>query len=466
MTVRRQPFRYARPSRQPKPTPQKISPFSKPRVTRQPLSEPPRLPIIFRYFVPGLGAMLLLGGCLTLWLVFLQPLQQLLKARSWTSTECKIIQSSVEVIKNNDGTSYQPRIGYEYLADGQRQTSTRYSFFKISSGRRWAEKIADRYKTGTTHRCYYDPANPSEAVLLREFSGFGFWFGALFPWLFIGGGGMMLAFGSRAHKPKQLPPLSTEEHLPENRLVNLEVEQTATAESSNPTSLLREAQHSISGSHTKRGTPRPYRERADWQKFIGPQKLEPLSPRAGAVVGLTIFALIWNIVAGLFFYEPVKRLDWFSIFFMFPFLAFGIILIGSACYAFLRLFNPSVELALSEGAVPLGDSFDLAWELKGRVNRIRELVISAVGEEHATYTRGTDTKTDKRVFKTIEIARTSAVAEMQFGTGTVVLPLDTMHSHIGDKNKIVWKLVVRGEIPFFPDLFEEFEFRVLPRGVA
>ena len=434
-------------------------------MTRQPISEPPRLPAIFRYFVPGMGAMFLLGGCLTLWLLFLQPLQQLLKARSWTSTECKIIQSSVEVITTSDGTSYQPRIGYEYQADCKRQTSDRYSFFKMSSGRRWAEKIVAKYKTGTTHPCYYDPANPSEAVLLREFSGLGFWFGALFPSLFIGGG-MLLAFGSRAYKPKQLPPLSTEDSLRENRLLNEAVGQTAATRTSHDSYPLREAQSTLPDSQTKRATPSPYSEWANWQKFAGPQKLEPVIPRTGAALGLAIFALIWNIVTGLFLYEPIKRLDWFSIIFMLPFLAFGIILVGSACYAFLRLFNPTVELALSEGAVPLGDSFDVAWELKGRVARVKELVISAVGEEQATYTRGTDTKTDKRVFKTIEVTRTSAVAEMQFGTATVVIPLETMHSHFGKKNKIVWKLVVQGEIPFFPNLQEEFEFRVIPRGVA
>jgi hypothetical protein len=192
----------------------------------------------------------------------------------------------------------------------------------------------------------------------------------------------------------------------------------------------------------------------------------PVVSRVGAVLGLSIIALIWNTVTGLFFYEPLKKLDWFSLFFMTPFLIFGIILFGMAVYSFLKLFNPTVELAISEGAVPLGDSFDLAWEMKGRVSRIRELVISAVCEEQATYARGTDTKTEKRVFHTLEIIRTSAVSDMQFGTANVTIPLDTMHSHSGDKNKITWKLTVQGDIPFFPNVLEEFEFRVIPRGVA
>ncbi len=410
--------------------------------------------------------MFLLGGCLTLWLMFLQPLLQLLEARSWVTTKCTILQSSIEAKTDSDGTTYQPRIDYEYLVNGQRHASSRYSFFRMTSGRGWAENIAAKYKAGTTHPCFYDPDNPNEAVLLREFSGLGFWFGALFPWLFIGVGGMMLVFGSRAGKPRQLATFSTEESLPENRLLNGSVEPETSPNIRVEPSTPRGAELSSSDSQTKRAIPSPYSDRANWQKFIGPQKLLPVVSRVGAVLGLSIIALIWNTVTGLFFYEPLKKLDWFSLFFMTPFLIFGIILFGMAVYSFLKLFNPTVELAISEGAVPLGDSFDLAWEMKGRVSRIRELVISAVCEEQATYARGTDTKTEKRVFHTLEIIRTSAVSDMQFGTANVTIPLDTMHSHSGDKNKITWKLTVQGDIPFFPNVLEEFEFRVIPRGVA
>ena len=410
--------------------------------------------------------MFLLGGCLTLWLLFLQPLLQLLEARSWVPTKCTILHSSIERKTDSDGTTYQPRIDYEYLVNGQRHTSSRYSFFRMTSGRSWAENIVAKYKTGTTHPCFYDPDNPNEAVLLREFSGLGFWFAALFPWLFIGVGGMMLVFGSRPQKPKQPQPPHVEESWPEKRLLNENLEEQTSTKIRVEPSTLGGTRRSISDNQTKRATPSPYSQRADWQNFVGPQKLLPAYSRLGAVVGLGLFALIWNAVTGLFFYEPLKKLAWLSLFFMAPFLIFGIILFGTAIYSFLKLFNPTVELAISEGAVPLGDSFDIAWELKGRVSRIKELVISAVCEEQATYARGTDTKTEKRVFQTIEIIRTSAVSEMQFGTANVKIPLDTMHSHSGDKNKITWKLTVQGDIPFFPNVLEEFEFRVIPRGVA
>jgi hypothetical protein len=55
---------------------------------------------------------------------------------------------------------------------------------------------------------------------------------------------------------------------------------------------------------------------------------------------------------------------------------------------------------------------------------------------------------------------------MQFGTATLSIPGDSMHSHSGNKNKILWKLTVQGKISYFPDVHEEFEFRVIPRGIA
>lgn len=432
-------------------------------MTRQPLSEPPRLQGIFRYFLPAFGVIFLLAGSLMLWFLTIQALRQLLEARSWTPTECKILQSTIESKTDSDGTTYQPRIGYEYLVAGKRYSSTRYNFFSIWSNRSWAEKIVAAYKTGTNHPCYYNPAKPDEAVLNRDFSGLGFWFGVLFPWPFIFVGGGVLFFSLRRTHSKPMLASDSEPPAHDHALLP-EVGQSRMATSFGEPSGDQTTGHSLSDGKTRRATPSPYSERASWAEFVGPKKLKPVSSRIGVVIGVGLFALLWNTFIGIFANNAFIGRQWFSLLFMLPFLIAGIFLIGATVYSLLKLFNPTVELAISEGAVPLGDSLDVAWELKGRVSRIRELVISAVGEEQATYTRGTDTKTDKNVFQSIEIARTSAVADMQFGTATVVIPLETMHSHFGERNKIVWKLIVQGEIPFFPNVYEEFEFRVIPRG--
>ena len=49
------------------------------------------------------------------------------------------------------------------------------------------------------------------------------------------------------------------------------------------------------------------------------------------------------------------------------------------------------------------------------------------------------------------------------GQARVVLPAGLMHSWTAGHNKIIWSLHIRGDIPWWPDLKEEFPLTVLPR---
>ena len=65
-----------------------------------------------------------------------------------------------------------------------------------------------------------------------------------------------------------------------------------------------------------------------------------------------------------------------------------------------------------------------------------------------------------------------AAPEMSAGTArdppaaTIAFPAEAMHSFSGGNNRIVWTLHVKGDIPFWPDVSEEFEIEVQPRGVG
>ena len=45
---------------------------------------------------------------------------------------------------------------------------------------------------------------------------------------------------------------------------------------------------------------------------------------------------------------------------------------------------------------------------------------------------------------------------------SIGIPADTMHSFAGEHNEIQWSVGVRGEIPIWPDVDEEFVIEVLP----
>jgi hypothetical protein len=183
------------------------------------------------------------------------------------------------------------------------------------------------------------------------------------------------------------------------------------------------------------------------------------------VLGTGFAALFWNGILSFFVWEMFEGRSWFMLLFLLPFLLVGFGLICFFFYSLLGLFNPVVKIALSEGAIQLGETADLAWEVQGRVSRITEFRILAVGEEQATYTRGTDRITDTDIFQSLELCRLTSAEEIRFGTAQLSIPVDTMHSHEGTRNKLVWKLQVQGRIPWFPDIKEEYEFRVLPQGV-
>jgi len=132
-----------------------------------------------------------------------------------------------------------------------------------------------------------------------------------------------------------------------------------------------------------------------------PMKLKPASTRIGTAIGIAFVALFWNgIISVLFFPGQFGNFGWGQIgiyLFSIPFVLVGLLLILGTIYSFVAIFNPTVEIAFSSGAVPLGGQVDIAW-----------------------------------------------------------------HTFDAKRNKIQWRVVVRGEIPWAPDISEEFEFRVTP----
>ena len=128
----------------------------------------------------------------------------------------------------------------------------------------------------------------------------------------------------------------------------------------------------------------------------------------------------------------------------------------------MAVFNPKVEIALNTGAVSPGESVDVAWEVKGNARRFRSLKIEVRGRQTAIYQRGTDTLTENETFELIPIMESGQTDEMAFGSTVVTIPEGTMHTFDAKNNKIKWLVVVKGDIPWWPDVKETFEFRVKP----
>ncbi len=74
--------------------------------------------------------------------------------------------------------------------------------------------------------------------------------------------------------------------------------------------------------------------------------------------------------------------------------------------------------------------------------------------------------TDKSPFATYQLANASQEAAMRAGSAEIRIPVDTMHSFMGEHNKIIWAIHVHGDIPRWPDIKEEHRIEIAPMPIA
>jgi len=378
----------------------------------------------------------LLIGSVATYFVLVQPLMGILSARNWPAVTCNIISSDVQRHRGSKSTTYSVDILYSYEFNGREFRSNRYGFMTgSSSGYKGKSEIAARYRPGSQSVCYVNPRDPGEAVLERGFTA-GLWLG-LIPLVFVlvGAGGIIGSLrGGRAPENDASPY----ERLPMSR---------------------------ISGSNP--GV-RTFSELTG--DLAAPRVLKSSNSRLAGVIGIGIFAVIWNSViffgflrdSGFFRRGHTNFFDWFSVLFMIPFVLVGLAMIVWWVYLLLGFFNPKVELTLTPGVPQLGDKISVAWRLSGRTQVLRGMKIFVEAREEATYRRGTSTYTDRKPFLKLELYTSATSMEPETGHASVSLPADSVPTWKSDNNKIVWAVHVVGEIPRWPDLKEEFVIEVHP----
>lgn len=364
------------------------------------------------------------------------PFWNIYQAQSWVQTPCTITRSEVKVHSDSDGDTYSIDIRYHYTFNGQHYTGDRYRFAGpgSSSGRSGKQAAVNANPVGSQQTCYVDPDDPAQSVIHRGMTGELWW--GLFPVPF-----MLVGFGV----------------LYAGLTGKLSVGKTR---------------------HTSGW--RAGDDEAASGPDAGPILLDPSKTRRNKFVGIMAFTVIWNGIIGIISYSMLADMlggggfD-FTLLFLTPFLLVGLVMIGVTARMLMLIYAPVVVLELDRDKLPLGGSMLLRWRVASRRGSVERVRIALVGEEQATYSRGTDTVTDKHVFFERPLlggseaeARGVAPAPMQADHGEVVLtvPIDTMHSMSANNNKIIWKLAVRAEVARWPDPKDEHEITVLPMAVG
>ena len=91
-------------------------------------------------------------------------------SRGWPSTTGTVIHTDVHEVQHHNeeyrGSSFYPKVLYRYTVYGESYTADRLTFGgDPGSNRVSAKKIVDKYPVGMTLTVYYDPNDPSVAVL-------------------------------------------------------------------------------------------------------------------------------------------------------------------------------------------------------------------------------------------------------------------------------------------------------------
>lgn len=379
-----------------------------------------------------IGLALFIGGCVATWFYSIKPIAKTFDARDWPVVPCEIISAELKTHTDSDGTSYSFAIDYQYTYNGKTYQSDKYAFIPQSSGNRKSRfKIVNEYKQNQNPVCYVNPKNPSEAVLKRGFHK-GLLFAILPPVLALVG---LAVIGSQLAPPTPLPQILKTE---KDWLPNVKI------------------------------SARSYHS----------QEKTPITLQGSRIVTVLIVVLVLNIFFNLMVLDVLFEVyQWIANGTFFENASMTLLVPGisiffafTAVYLALALFNPRPVIQISSDRIPLGSSALVGWSFRGRTSSIKHLTLTLLAKEQIRYSSGSgksrSTKTQENPFYQMQLIDTDNADEIRTGQAGIVIPEDTMHSFEANDNKIIWQIVIRGVVHFWPDIKNEFKIAVVPAGMS
>ena len=336
-----------------------------------------------------------------------------------------VLESRLESSSDSDGTTYRLLVRYEYVFDGRKYVGDRYNFALGSSGGHESKmRLVQSLPPGRRVTCWVDPAKPWISVIDRTPPG-DLWFG-LFPLVFVAIGGALMFAPERSVSKGTAGGIS---------------------------SAARRYPEVAPGMNSDRST--------------GPTELRPRKNTVATLIILLVMAVGWNSILGVIigsFMRDIRHGSFAFVvgLFSIPFLLVGIALIGAVVYQVLSLFNPRPTILLARATVSPGETDEIRWQFDGRIDSISRLTIQLEGREEATFRRGTTTSTDRNVFYRTELLQAARPRDIANGRRPFTIPAGTMHSFHASNNRIIWSLLIHGEIASWPDVKREYLIDVAP----
>ena len=202
-----------------------------------------------------------------------------------------------------------------------------------------------------------------------------------------------------------------------------------------------------------------------------PYRLPLESPENWTLLGFGLFAFLWNSVltvlgvgAGIDLLGG--KVDWLLLALLVPFAAVGV----ASLAVFVRrgLLTTAVgttQLEISAQPLRPGGTYQVLLA-QGGAGTMQSLRLSLALEEQATFTQGTDTRTERLTVWARDI-RTWTDLQLTPGTRfeaqeSFTLPADAMHSFASEHNSVRWSIAVHGEAEGWPRFVRTFPLVVFP----
>ena len=174
----------------------------------------------------------------------------------------------------------------------------------------------------------------------------------------------------------------------------------------------------------------------------------------------TAFSLFWTYMA----WRSDSGLMWL---FGVPFIVIGIMLIVFSLWrtvSGIKVAPPQVSVSKTQ--LRPGEKFSVSYIQRFRLpTTLQDCRVQLVFQESATYTQGTDTRTDTHdeVVSFFE----GPAGHFEAGSearrdGTFQIPVDAMHSFESQNNKLQWLVRVHVDVQEWPDMIEVYDLTVLP----
>ncbi|QDU55575.1 hypothetical protein [Aeoliella mucimassa] len=307
-----------------------------------------------------------------------------------------------------------------------------------------ALQMAELYKPGTTHACWYHPNDPSRLVL-RRYVRWWVWPVTLIPLSLLGVGiwGIVASL-------MQVATSAERRSLVAVKAMRLDPLRESPAESSTLPAVELEDESP--------GTRYPYR-----LPVVGTQKWR--------MAGLMIVCALWNTLVAFLVYVATREVLNNET----PWLALGVVLLLGLVGVWLA-FNLIREfwerrgigmtlLEISSHPLALGGTYRV-YLLQGGWMHLRWLTVELVCEESASFRQGTDLRTSvEQVFRE-ELRKWQQLhiePTLPFEADlTVTIPEWAMHSFRSSHNEVRWMLLVKGETMRRQEVYRQFALNVRP----